>query len=141
MLPGCFFYDEFPALPVGGVVDAQALDAGSECPRGSQVRVGRVLGLGELRQRPVWIERRDEILDLHVDGVADLDPVAKAIVDGAAASVLNDVWIKEAQLQEGKLRAEPGGSRANARRSFLIRRTGPPPPRTTSRRPGKPWRS
>jgi uncharacterized protein len=41
------------------------VDAGSECPRGSQVVVGRVLGLGELRQRPVWIERRDEILDLH----------------------------------------------------------------------------
>src|SRR5215210_6373863 len=85
------------ALPVGGVVDAQALHAGRECPRRSQVRVSWVLGLGELRQRPVWIERRDEILDLNVDGVADLDPVAKAIVDVLDrsylhAEVLADEW-------------------------------------------------
>src|ERR671939_56880 len=68
-------------LALGRVVDPQAPDAGRESPSRGQVRVSRVLGLGELRQRPVRVERRDEILDLHVDGVADLDPVAKAIVD------------------------------------------------------------
>src|SRR5829696_4412429 len=68
-------------LPVGGVIDAQALYAGREGPGRSQLRVSRVLGLGELRQWPVRVEGGYQILDLHVDGIADLDPVAPAIVD------------------------------------------------------------
>src|SRR5918997_5330325 len=69
------------ALAFGGVVEPQALDTGRESPRRSKLRVSRVLGLGELRRWPFRVERRDEILDLHVDGVADLDPVATAVVD------------------------------------------------------------
>src|ERR671933_376730 len=85
------------SLALGRVVDPQAPDAGRESPSRGQVRVSRVLGLGELRPRPVRVERRPEILDLYVDGVADLDPVAITIVDvldrrSLHTEVLADEW-------------------------------------------------
>src|SRR5829696_4404076 len=74
-------------LPVGGVIDAQALHAGREGAGRSQLRVGRVLGLGELRQWPVRVEGGYQMLEFHAVCSAVLRLAPLAVVEMLDSSV------------------------------------------------------